>query len=263
MAVTDLSNAKKALLVALIAVFILSLVGFAVSAFNVFYSNSKHFELRQRVLSDTGNESGLQGAEMSDTAWREFEVNWDELKSINPETVAWLRIPNTNVEQPVVQTSDNEKYIHECFDKSDADFGQGAIFLDHRNSADFEDDNNIMYGHNMLDGSMFADISEYINQDFLEQHDVAYIYTPKNAYKLEIFCSVEVDGQDLINTPNFDGDEGFDAYIDDMLSRCTFTKSHYELDPKDSEKIFSFYTCVDDPSIDRRIVAFASVVEVV
>ena len=54
----------------------------------------------------------------------------------------------------------------------------GAIFLDSDNSADFSDDKNIIYGHNMKDGSMFRGLRNFLDDEFLKEHHILYLYLP-------------------------------------------------------------------------------------
>ena len=84
-----------------------------------------------------------------------FSVDFDELKGINPDTVGWIRFyPEPSIiNYPIVQTTDNEKYLHKTFSENDNTLG--TIFLNADNHANFNDRNSIIYGHRMKDGSMF------------------------------------------------------------------------------------------------------------
>ncbi|MFR2213338.1 MAG: sortase domain-bontaining protein [Ruminococcus sp.] len=72
---------------------------------------------------------------------------------MNPEIIAWIRIPDTRIDYPVVQGTDNEYYLKHTFKKTE--HVAGSIFLDKDNSPDFSNRKSILYGHNMKDGSMF------------------------------------------------------------------------------------------------------------
>ena len=80
------------------------------------------------------------------------EIDFDGLRAINKDIVAWIQIPGIGVDYPVVQGKDNDHYLHYTFDgKANK---AGSIFLDYRNRKDFTDSKVILYGHNMKDGSM-------------------------------------------------------------------------------------------------------------
>lgn len=84
----------------------------------------------------------------------EYTVDFNKLKEQNNETIAWLKVNNTNVEYPVVKGTNNSFYLNHSFDKSNN--SAGWIFADYRNKFDNTDKNIVIYGHNMRDGSMFG-----------------------------------------------------------------------------------------------------------
>ena len=86
-------------------------------------------------------------------------IQFDELKEINPDIVGWLKVEGTEIDYPIVQTGNNETYLNTDFEgkKSVA----GAIYLDYESEPDFSGRHNIIYGHNMTNGSMFKDSVKY------------------------------------------------------------------------------------------------------
>ena len=93
-----------------------------------------------------------------------FTVDFAVLQQINEDIVAWLRIPGV-LDYPVVQGTDNSYYLHHTFRK---EYNiAGSIFLDARNMADFSDSKNIIYGHNMRNGSMFHVLRKFPGSGFL------------------------------------------------------------------------------------------------
>ena len=99
-------------------------------------------------------------------------VDFAPLQAINPDIVAWLRIPGV-LEYPVVRGEDNSYYLnHKTYNIA------GSIFLDYRNERDFSDSKNIIYGHNMKDGSMFHVLRNYQDIDFFQEHTDMEVYLP-------------------------------------------------------------------------------------
>ena len=103
-------------------------------------------------------------------------VDFAALQAINPDIVAWLRIPGV-LEYPVVRGEDNSYYLNHTVQKTYNI--AGSIFLDYRNERDFSDSKNIIYGHNMKDGSMFQGLHKYENEQYLETHNKVYLYLPE------------------------------------------------------------------------------------
>lgn len=102
-------------------------------------------------------------------------VDFASLQAINPDIVAWLRIPGV-LEYPVVRGEDNSYYLNHTVQKTYNI--AGSIFLDYRNERDFSDSKNIIYGHNMKDGSMFHVLRNYQDIDFFQEHTDMEVYLP-------------------------------------------------------------------------------------
>ena len=102
-------------------------------------------------------------------------VDFAALQEINPDVVAWIRIPGV-LEYPVVRGGDNSYYLNHTVQKTYNI--AGSIFLDYRNERDFSDSKNIIYGHNMKDGSMFHVLRNYQDIDFFQEHTNMEVYLP-------------------------------------------------------------------------------------
>ena len=135
----------------------------------------QEYEDLRTYVKETDEDDHTEGTDGSDG--KQTVVDFKALKKINPDIVAWIRIPDTSIDYPVVQGNDDSYYLTHTFKK--AEHVAGAIFLDSDNNADFSDDKNIIYGHNMKDGSMFQGLHKYENEQYLETHNKVYclLYT--------------------------------------------------------------------------------------
>ncbi len=93
-----------------------------------------------------------------------------ELYEQNPDLVGYLYIEGTNIDNPVVYTPGEDYYLYRGFDGED--HVAGCLFVDHHNSVDPRDDNLIIHGHNMKNGTMFCDLLEYKSEDFYKAHKI-------------------------------------------------------------------------------------------
>lgn len=112
-------------------------------------------------------------------------INFKTLKSINTDIIGWIYIPHTNVDYAVLKGKDNQTYLHHNYYKKYS--FAGSIFMDQINQRDFSDDNTIIYGHNMKNGSMFATLKQYASQSYMDAHPYIYVYLPDgslNVYKI-------------------------------------------------------------------------------
>lgn len=105
-----------------------------------------------------------------------LQIDWNSLLSRNSDVKAWIQIPDTNVNYPVLQGETNDTYIHSDIDKQE--LTAGSIFIASENQNPFIDINTVIYGHNMKNGSMFHDIKSYTEQEFADAHPYIYIYLP-------------------------------------------------------------------------------------
>ncbi len=113
------------------------------------------------------------------------EINFMALKEVNPDVIGWIYSPDTTINYPVVQGDDNAYYLKHLADGTEN--RNGCPFLDIQNRPDFTDDNSIIYGHHMQNGTMFAGISWYEDQSYYDEHPVMYLITPSATYRIELF----------------------------------------------------------------------------
>lgn len=180
-----------------------------------------------------------------------LEINFDELKSINQDVAGWLymeALPNINY--PIVQGSDNDFYLHHTY-KKESIFA-GSIFVDCKNTKDFSDQNTIVYGHNMKNGSMFGTLKQYKLQETIDKSPYFWVITPKEAYKYKIFAmyvaNVDGDTYTLIKGP---GKETIE-YGESMKAKSLINTGDYQF--KQTDKIVTLSTCTGDSS--TRFVGF-------
>ena len=123
-------------------------------------------------------------------------VDFQMLKKINPDIVGWIYGEGTGISYPVVQGSNNEFYLSHMPDQT---YNQsGSIFMDCRNTDRSGSSNEILYGHHMKNGSMFAGLKKYASQDYYEAHNSFYYLTEHQNYRLEILrAGVTTDASDV------------------------------------------------------------------
>lgn len=161
----------------------------------------------------------------------------DFLKDINKDIVAWIRLPNTNIDYPVVKGVDNSFYLNHDIngDKSI----HGSIFIDYRNKLD-EDKNLIIYGHHMKDGTMFKDLVKYKDQDFFEKNKYIHLYIDGKLIEYEIFSVMLVGGSSDYIDINLNSSDEFSQYLDNIIENSLFYR---DISFDGSEKLLTLSTC--------------------
>jgi len=182
-------------------------------------------------------------------------INWDALKEINPDIIGWIVIPDTRVNYPIVQTNNNDYYLNHLFDKTSN--GAGAIFLDYLNDPAINGMNNFIYGHNLIDGSMFAGLKQYRDRAFFNDHKKVLLSTPSMNYELEVIACLVCDADDSIRRFSFSSRADFEGYVRMLLGYAVINDIPSGEIP---DKIYCFVTCTDT-NYAKRVIIIAKVVE--
>ncbi len=244
-------NPWRVVFVVSLVVLIAALIGLGAIAFQ--------YISQQRAYDDLEQYASLSDSENMTLA--DLTVDWDALRAVNPDIVAWIYVPDSPINYPVVQGDDNEEYLHKAFDGSTGWLASaGTIFLDSTNSSDFSDRNSALYGHHMNDGSMFASLSDWQNNDEFNAHRDIYVLTPQGNYRLKTFALVKTTGDDALVQTTFSSDESYQSYIQDKLDRSVTTQQGEVLSAADIRQSMLFSTC-EYSQADGRVVLFAAVVE--
>lgn len=181
-----------------------------------------------------------------------FDKSFKKLKKINKETVGYLVVNNTEINYPLVQHSDNSYYLKKDFYKRTT--SMGWIYLDYRNDIEKLNDNSIIYGHSMLNGTMFGTLKKVLSSSWRKEEDnlIISLDTPEHKYKFKIFSAYKVDyTTDYLKT-NFDNKKDKEEFIKLIKGRSSF-KSNVKV--KNTDKILTLSTCTG--SNNKRLVVHA------
>lgn len=175
---------------------------------------------------------------------------FEPLLSINGEVKGWITIPNTNIDYPVVQASDNSKYLKTGFDlKENRD---GAIFLDYRDKIKPLSQNLIIYGHNMKDGQMFNELTKYERREgndyvgFYNSSPLIKFDTLYEHYTFKIFAVFVTSGDSSYKgalyylDTDFENADDFNSFIAEVRKR-SFINTSVDVEPTDN--ILTLSTC--------------------
>lgn len=165
------------------------------------------------------NERLATYVEVSDDGSTPPEVDWEGLKAINDEVVGWVQIPGTVVNYPVYQATDNQKYLRTAADGSYTIGGQ--LFLDCDNTAPgMVDNQSVIYGHHLRNGSMFKAVSDMVNQEMFDSVTTIWYVTEDATYELEPLLIYMTDASDTeARHFTFDSEDEFHEYLTDLLNK--------------------------------------------
>ncbi len=177
------------------------------------------------------------------------EINLLALQNTNPDCAAWLYVGGTNISYPVMHTPEEpEKYIRTNFYGDES--SSGTPFLDGRCTLNSE--NLIIYGHNMMNGTMFAGLKKYLEKDYFESHPEIELITNSKATVYKVFAVVRVKETDTWYSYI---DESEDGIIKDLLSKSTY---HTVIEVTETSKFITLSTCYGRNDSDRLILVGVS-----
>jgi len=177
----------------------------------------------------------------------DIEVDFDGLRAVNPNVVAWLYVGGADISYPVVQGEDNEYYLKHTIE--DQKNSSGAIFMDWEVKTDLSSWNTFIYGHNMKNGTMFGHLKDFIrNAKTYENDKYIYVFIPEGIYRYEIF-SYYLDATDSKMYYTCDNFKEYRAYLREAMK-----KSVKECDAKapDDRNIVTLVTCSGSGSAKQR-----------
>ncbi|AMM99148.1 class B sortase [Bacillus pumilus] len=172
---------QRVLTIVCLGVFIYSGSAIGLELFG-YYQNRQVLAKAQTMY---GHEQGMNENRESGT----IRTSFDELRKVNDDIVGWINMKDTMIQYPIVQSRDNAFYLTRNYLKNDT--RAGSIFMDYRNDVLHESPNTVVYGHRMRDGSMFAGLTNYLKEDFFDEHRTFQYDTLYQSYEAEIFAVYE------------------------------------------------------------------------
>ena len=174
-------------------------------------------------------------------------IDWDALPA---SVVAWVRVPGTTVDYPVVQGQPESPDFYLTHNAGGERSAWGAPYIDAGCAQGVDSPLVIVYGHHMSDGTMFAPLAQYSLRDFAEGRRTIRVYTREKAIELEVFAVDVVDASSEGKRTDFADAAELDAYLGGKSSRCEVVLE----EPADVKQVWAFVTCSYQTSNSRTVV---------
>lgn len=185
-----------------------------------------------------------------------YDVDFKALKEKNSDTIAFIHMDQTNINYPIVQTTDNEYYLHRAFDKSKN--AAGWVFMDYRNNINNLSDNTVIYGHGRLDKTVFGSLKNALSKSWQENKDnyIIWLSTPTENMMFQIFSIYTIKSESYYIQTSFSTEAKKQAWINTMVERNISPKT---AEVTTNDKILTLSTCLNDSG--GRIVVQAKLIK--
>lgn len=185
-----------------------------------------------------------------------LEVNFTELIQKNPDTVGWVQLSGTNINYPVVQTTNNSFYLSHSYNKESNN--AGWVFMDYRNNKEDFDNNTIIYAHSRNDTTMFGSLKNVLTTAWLENREnhLVYLSTPYENTMWQVFSVYTIPSESYYITPKFETEEEYTTFLITLKNRSIYD---FNTELNINDKVLTLSTCQDN--YGNRVVLHARLIK--
>lgn len=169
-----------------------------------------------------------------------YKIDFAKIKEQNPDTVAYLKVNNTNIDYVVVKGNDNDYYLHHNFKKKPNI--AGWVFASYQNKMDGTDKNIVIFGHNMRDGSMFGTLKRVLTKKWYNNKDNQNIIlvTEQGTFTYKVFSVYQVKAEDYYIQTDFNRDKEYEKFLKTIKSRSI---KKFDINTNKDDSILTLSTC--------------------
>ena len=214
---------KKILLIILTIISIFSFAKIIIYYINSYQNKKANQELIEKSIEKIDNK---------------FKINYSKIN--NEDVVGWIIMNQNKINYPILKSNDNDFYLTRDYNKKHNQ--SGSIFMDFRNN-DFKDKNTVIYGHSMLDGTMFGSLREMFKKGYFDTKNNNYIKIyDLNSKEItyQIFSYYIIDTENYYITTTFTTEEQYKIFIDKITKR-SYKNFNIKIDTTD--QILTLSTC--------------------
>lgn len=189
-------------------------------------------------------------------------IDFAALQAQNPDVYAYMTIPNTNVDLPILFNAEQDNYylVHDIDGNSTI---IGAIYSQSMNTQDFTDPVTVLYGHTLLNGTMFSELHKFETPEFFEQNPYFNVYLPDEILTYEVISAFEYDNRHIMNTYDFSDQAQLQEVFNDVQGSGNFTKGQFrETTPLQvgEDNILILSTCTQPSNDNARFLVVGRLV---
>ena len=245
----DSKKKRNIILGILIAVLVISITFIVVYFVKQNKAKDEYEEIQKKAKITVEEEQ-----EETEEDENESAIDFEELWEINEEIYAWIEIPGTDISYPIAQRADDDAYyLNHTVEGTEG--LPGSIYTEAINSKDFTDFNTVIYGHNMKNGTMFAGLHKYEDEEFLKENPYIYIYLPDKTLKYQIFAAVVFDDRHIMYNFDYSTEQGRQKFLDEIQGVRTM-ESHFDesVEVGTDSNVITLATCIGSKPDNRWLI---------
>lgn len=163
------------------------------------------------------------------------------LQGKNNDAVGWIKIPNTNIDYPIVQAEDNKFYLDHGFEKAKS--GVGVPFLDYRCERDFSSFNSIVYAHHIVRRRLFTDLTLFKNKSFFDKQKTAELTLEDGKHQIYIVACLVVTSKSFVYDTVFLKESDKRDFVDALKDNATQYREPEEGVDLTKRRLVTLSTC--------------------
>lgn len=234
--IKDKKYKKKIIVSIIFIIFVLIMIVTGIMIFKWAKENKKTNDIIDDIKNTISVDKNVDNKD-------KYNVNFEELKQTNSDTIAWIKVNGTNIEYPIVKTTNNDYYMTHTFDKSYN--SAGWVFMDYENRFDGTDNNMVVYAHNRRDGTLFGTLKNILTEEWQsnEENFIIPFITENEKAEYQVFSVYRIENEDYYITTNFGTNNEYQKFIDKIKSRSV---KDFEIDVTTEDSILTLSTCADN-----------------
>lgn len=254
--ITAMKNSRKIVTFLLVLALLGSLGYMGMYLYNTHHADKKYEELKEEVKAESESED-VSAEEVEPEPEKEpveIPIDFKKLWKENEDIYAWITIPGTLVDYPIVQHPEDDLYYLDHTVEGVQGL-PGSIYTESLNTRDFTDKNTVIYGHNMKNDTMFGSLHDFEDGTFFDEHHEMTIYTPEHILNYEIFAVLTYSDAHILFAYDFEDAAEYEAFLESVYS-ARGMKNHFREDVEVTaeDRIVTLSTCIGGQPNNRLLV---------
>ncbi len=195
-------------------------------------------------VQEDNDQEEENNAEIPSEAEEKLKEQTQELCANVDNSIGWINVPKTKINYPVMYSGDNDFYLHRATDGSY--LYVGSIFMDYRCNADFSGVSSILYGHNMDNGSMFADVINFMDRAYFDNHRYGWLTTENDVFCVYFFAVDQTENTGKI----YDTESDWRTVMSEVVNRAVI---YDDIEISNTDRLLMLSTCTGTNSDSRTV----------